>query len=314
MRTTAARLVAHGEPLVVEEVELPDPGPGEVLVDMEYAGVNPVDRYTALGRVAPEGPLPRTLGVEGVGTLDGRRVVLHGHGLAGQRDGLWARSAVVPAEAAVAVPEGVEPLAAAAMGVAGVTAWRTVTELGRVVAADRVLVLGASGGVGSMIVSLVRSVGATVWGQTEREGKAAWIRAHGADHVVVADADGLTRAAADLAPTVVFDPLGDGFTGAAIELLEPHGRLVTFGTSAGTEGTVPLQVLYRKGLTVLGYGGLIEPAEALARGIAAALDALREGRLQATVDQVLPLDAVNDAFERLAGRRVQGKLVLDLHG
>ena len=313
MRTKAARLVAYGEPLVVEEVELPEPGPGEVLVEMEYAGVNPVDRYAALGWVAPDGPLPRTLGVEGVGTLDGRRVLLHGHGLASRRDGLWAGAALVPAEAAVAVPDGVEPVAAAAMGVAGVTAWRTVTELGRVAAADRVLVLGAAGGVGSMIVSLVRSVGATVWGQTGSEAKAAWIRAHGADHVVVADADGLARAAADLSPTVVFDPLGDGFTGAAIELLEPHGRLVTFGTSAGTEGSVPLQVLYRKGLTVLGYGGLIEPADALAQGIAAALEALREGRLQATVDEVLVLDAVNEAFERLAGRHVQGKLVLDLH-
>lgn len=313
MRTKAARLVAHGEPLVVEEVELPEPGPGEVLVDMEYAGVNPVDRYVALGRVAPDGPMPRTLGVEGVGTLDGRRVVLHGHGLANRRDGLWAGVAVVPAGAAVVVPEGVDPLAAAAMGVAGVTAWRTVTDLGRVVAADRVLVLGASGGVGSMIVSLVRSAGATVWGQTGSEDKAAGIRAQGADHVVVADAGGLAHAVADLAPTVVFDALGDGFTGAAIEVLEPHGRLVTFGTSAGTEGTIPLQAIYRKGLTILGYGGLVEPAEAQARGIAAALDALRGGRLQATVDEVLALDAVNEAFERLAERRVQGKLVLDLH-
>lgn len=312
MRTRAARLTAHGAPVVVEEVEVPEPGPGEVLVEMVHGGVNPVDRYVALGLVAPETPLPRTLGVEGAGTVDGRRVVLHGHGLASRRDGLWSGYAVVPEAAAVDVPRGVDLLAAAAMGVAGVTAWRAVSELARVTAGDRVLVLGASGGVGSMIVSLARSLGATVWGQTGAEGKAAWVRAHGADHVVVADADGLVRAAAELAPTVVFDPLGGGFTGAAVALLEAHGRLVTFGTSAGTDGTVPLQALYRKGLTVLGYGGLIEPDEVLAQGIAAALRAVEQGRLQVTVDEVLPLDAVNDAFDQLAERRVQGKLVLDL--
>ncbi|MGH9087382.1 MAG: quinone oxidoreductase family protein [Acidimicrobiales bacterium] len=312
MRTTAAQLVVHGEPLVVEEVELPAPADGESVVEMAYAGVNPVDRYHALGRVAPATPLPRTLGAEGVGRLDGRWVVVHGHGLGSLRDGTWADAAVVPVAATVEVPAGVGPLAAAAMGVAGVTAWRTVTELGRVTAEDRVLVLGASGGVGSMIVSLARSIGATVWGQTGSDAKAPGVRSHGASHVVVAGTGDLARAVADLRPTVVFDPLGAGYTGAAVEAMAPHGRLVTFGTSAETHGTLPLQSLYRKGLTVIGYGGLIEPEEAISRGIAAALGALASGRLEATVDSVLPLAQVGEAFDRIAGRRVQGKLVLDL--
>lgn len=312
MRAAAARLVAHGEPLSVQEVDLPAPADGEAVLEMAYAGVNPIDRYGALGRVAPDGPLPRTLGVEGVGTVDGRWVVVHGHGLGSARDGTWAGAAVVPVAATVDVPGGVEPLAAAGLGVAGVTAWRAVTELARVTPGDRVLVLGASGGVGSMIVSLVRSIGATVWGQTGSEAKAAWIGSRGADHVVVAGTDGLAAAAADLRPTAVFDALGAGFTGAAVEVMAPHGRLVLFGTSADPSGTVPLQALYRKGLTVYGYGGIIEPPEAVARGIAGALRAVADGRLEVAVDSVLPLARVNDAFERLAGRRVQGKLVLDL--
>ncbi len=312
MRTSAARLVAHGQPIVVEDVDLASPGEGDLVVEMAYGGVNPIDRYHALGRVAPELPLPRTLGSEGVGKIDGRWVVVHGHGVGSRRPGVWSRTAVVPGAATVDVPGGVEPLAAAAMGVAGVTAWRTVTDLGRVEAGDRVLVLGASGGVGSMIVSLVHALGATVWGQTGNDEKAAWLRAHGADHVVVADEDALARALVELAPTVVFDALGGGFTGAAIEALEPRGRLVLYGTSAGPTGTVPLQQVYRKGLTVLGYGGLIEPADAMARGIAGALRAVADGRLQVTVDRVLPLAEVNDAFDRLAGRQVQGKLLLDL--
>ncbi|MGA2014839.1 MAG: hypothetical protein ABSH51_30525 [Solirubrobacteraceae bacterium] len=68
----AARLRRHGEPLVVEQVELPEPGEGEVRVALQYAGVNPIDRYIAEGRVAPDGPLPRTLGGEAAGSLDGR--------------------------------------------------------------------------------------------------------------------------------------------------------------------------------------------------------------------------------------------------
>ena len=97
VRARAARLVEHGQPLRVEEVDLVGPSADEVVVTMQYAGVNPVDRYGALGRTAPDGPVPRTLGVEGVGTVDGRTVVLHGGGLGTTRDGLWATAAGPPA-------------------------------------------------------------------------------------------------------------------------------------------------------------------------------------------------------------------------
>lgn len=311
----AARLVAHGAPLVVEEVGLAPAGEGEAVVEMAYGSVNPVDRYIALGRVAPDAPLPRTIGVEGVGRINGRWVALHGEGLGTRRDGVWAEAAAVPLGASVDVPEGVEPEAAAAMGVAGVTAWRTVTELARVTPQDRVLVLGASGGVGSMIVSLVRSIGAEVWGQTGSPSKAEVVRARGASRVVVA-ADGASVAAAvaSLEPTVVFDPLGGEFTGGAIEALSPRGRHVIFGTSADAEGRLHLQAVYRKSLRILGYGGLMEPAAALRRGMDEALRALREGRIEVAIDSVLPLDDVNVALERLATRQVSGKLLLALGG
>lgn len=309
----AARLVAHGAPLEVEQVALADPGPDEAVVEMAYAGVNPLDRYHVLGTVAPDVPLPRTLGVEGVGRMDGRWVVVRGHGLGSVLDGVWTERAVVPRAAAVAVPDGVDPKAAAAIGVAGATAWRTVTELADVVQGDRVLVLGASGGVGTMILSLARSAGATVWGQTGRREKTGVIEAAGADRAVVApDASSLVGAVRDFRPTVVFDPLGAAYTGAAVEVLEARGRLVLFGTSAGPEGAVPLQALYRKGLTVLGYAGLIEPEETLRRAVGAALGALADGRLRATVDAVLPLEGVNDALARLAAREAGGKLLLSL--
>jgi len=161
---TAARLIRHGAPLVIEELELPDPGPDEVVVDLAFAGVNPIDRYGAEGQVTPDALVPRTLGSEASGVVGGRAVVVRGHGIGTRRDGVWATGAVVPSAALVPVPEGVDLRVAAAMGVAGVTAWRVVTEKARVRPDDRVLVLGASGGVGSIALSVVRSIGATAWG------------------------------------------------------------------------------------------------------------------------------------------------------
>jgi NADPH2:quinone reductase len=311
MRVTAARLIQHGQPLQIEELDLAEPGDEEAVLEIAYAGVNPVDTYAARGLVAPDAPLPRTLGGEAAGTVDGRPVMVRGYGLGATRDGVWASAAVVPRGALIDVPEGVDLAAAATMGVAGATAWRTVTEVGEVTAADTVLVLGAKGGVGSMIVSLAHSLGATVAGQTGHADNHDWITAHGADYVVVAAADGLDEALADLRPTVVFDPLGGGFTGAAIEVLQPYGRLVLFGASAGPEGLVPLRSLYRKGVTLLSYAGLQATDEELKVAIVAAMQSLAAGSMKVTIDSAVPLEQVNDAFTRLASREVRGKLVLD---
>jgi NADPH2:quinone reductase len=313
-RARAARLYAHGEPLVVEEVDVPPAGDDEVVVEMAFAAVNPVDRYTAEGRVAPDGPLPRTIGMEGAGRRadDGRPVIVQGSGLGTARDGAWSSRVVAPSIAVTDVPAGVDLAEAAAMGVAGVTAWRTATEQAKVTADDRVLVLGASGGVGSMLVSLCHSLGARVWGQSGNPDKAAFITGQGAEQVVTAGAAELVAAVEALAPTVVFDALGDGFSGAAIEALAPYGRYVSFGVSAGPMAEINMQMLYRKALTVYGYGGLIESAERMAAGKAAALAALAGGRLKVVVADVLPLGRVNDAFTALVDRAVSGKIVLDV--
>jgi NADPH:quinone reductase len=219
---------------------------------------------------------------------------------------------VAPRTAVTPVPDGVDLAEAAAMGVAGATAWRTATDEARVTADDRVLVLGASGGVGSMLVSLCRSLGARVWGQTGNSDKAAFVRDQGAEEVVTAGAPDLLAAVEPLAPTVIFDPLGDGFSTAAIEALSPFGRLVSFGVSAGAIAEVNMQMLYRKGLTVFGYGGLIEPPERMEQGKAAALAALADGRIRVVIAERLPLSRVNDAFAALVDRSVTGKIVLDL--
>jgi NADPH2:quinone reductase len=308
---SAARLVEHGAALRIEEVTLADPGPDEVLVDMAYGSVNPVDRYAALGLVASNGPVPRTLGGEGAGTVDGKPVIVHGAGVGSARDGVWATAAVVPRAAITEVPDGVDLEKAATAGVAGATAWRTV-ELAGIGPKDRVLVLGASGGVGSMIVSFAHSLGATVWGQTERGSNSDWIRGLGADEVVVCGSEDLAKRSAALSATVVLDPLGDGFTAAGIELLEPGGTLVLFGTSAGSTGELPLQTLYRNSLRIIGYGGLSATHESLVEAKRGALKAIAEGQMTASIGATFGLADVNKAFDLLVKRKVQGKILLDM--
>jgi NADPH2:quinone reductase len=311
-RILAARLHEHGQPLRLDEVDLPEPGEGEVRVQLRYGGVNPVDRYIAEGRVAADAPLPRTLGGEASGELDGRPVLVAGEALGSARDGVWAKAANVPRPAILELPDGVSEREAAAMGVAGLTAWNTVVDLGQLGSEDRVLVLGASGGVGSVIVSLAKSLGATVWGQTGNAAKAGGIERQGADRVLVVGPDALAAALEDFDPTIVLDPLGGDFVRPAVEALAPGGRLVTFGTSAGPEVALNLQSLYRKSARILGYGGMQVGREARREGLQQALRALADGRMRVPIDDVLELGDVNEAFARLTERRVQGKLLLDL--
>jgi NADPH2:quinone reductase len=308
----AARLVEHGRPVVVAEVELGPPAEGEVRVDLAFGGVNPIDRYTAAGRVAPDARLPRTLGGEASGTVDGKPVLVAGSGLGAARDGVWAQAANAPSEAVLPVLDGVELQVAAAMGVAGLTALECVREVARVDKDDRVFVLGASGGVGSMIVSLAESAGATVWGQTGSEHKAGLIAEHGASRVLIGGPEEIAGPLGEFEPTAVFDPLGAGFVAAAVEALAPRGRMVSFGTSAGAEVTFNLQTVYRKMASILGYGGGRLTPEERRRGLEAGLEAVKAGELKIAIDEILPLDQVNEAFKRLVERRVQGNLLLDL--
>jgi NADPH:quinone reductase len=307
----AARLHDHHSPLRVEEVELSAPAPGEVRVELAFAGVNPIDSYVARGLVAADGPLPRTVGGEASGLVDGRPVLVTGAGLGSTRDGVWAGAANVPETAVVPLPDGVGLQTAGAMGVAGLTAWHTLN-LAEVGPGDRVLVLGAGGGVGLTAVSLAVAMGATVWGQTGSTGKAEAIRRRGAHGVLVTDASGLAGALADRAPTVVLDGLGGGFTAAAVSALAPRGRLVLFGTSTGSTSTMELQPLYRKGLRLLGYGGLILTDAERREGLAEALTAVADGRMRIPIDRVLPLEEVAEAFRLIGDRAVTGKIVLEL--
>jgi NADPH2:quinone reductase len=162
------------------------------------------------------------------------------------------------------------------------------------------------------VVSLATSTGAEVWGQVGQESKTASVQKCGARRVIVSDADELEDSLQELQPTVVVDPLGGLFTAAALRALQPRGRLVTFGTSAGADVTINMQNVYRRGQRIIGYGSFVLSDGERRSGVLAAIDALRTGRMQLPVDRVLPLESVNIAFDALRAREVAGELVLDL--
>ena len=163
-----------------------------------------------------------------------------------------------------------------------------------------------------MIVSLAAAAGATVWGQTGSEAKARQIRELGANAVLIGGPEALGDELAGWEPTVALDPLGGAFVAPVIAALAPRGRLVSYGVSSAPEVTFNMQQLYRKMLTVYGYGGMQITRDERRAGLQAALAALKAGELKVRVDEVLALDDVNGAFERLTERRVQGKLLLAL--
>ena len=180
---------------------MPDPVPadGEVLVDVTRLGepTRHLDQPGHSGTAASL--LPWIPGTEGAGTVDGQPVLVHGGGLGMVRHGVFATKVAAPADAVVTLPAGTDPATVAGLGVAGVTAWNCVHTLGACTADDRVLVLGASGGVGSLAVQIAVASGATVWGQTSSASKVAAVESLGASRVVVTDADGLAAATDELA-------------------------------------------------------------------------------------------------------------------
>jgi NADPH2:quinone reductase len=307
----AARIHRFGDSLQIDDnISDPQPGPGEVLINIEFVGVNPLDVWVTQGTVAGGSqPLPFVPGIEAIGVVDGRRFIVEPADLGTVRDGLYREWAVVPEAALLPLPEGVDPIQAAVMPVTGRTAWWLVNDVVPVSSADRVIVLGASGGVGSLVVQLAKARGAIVWGQTSSGEKTELITAAGADRAVVANADDLAAELDEFAPTIAFDALGGNFTRVLVEALQMGGRIGLYGTSSNPEATLDLRTLYRKGISLL--PGSVPPHRQRA-AFEAAVAELAAGRLRVSVDEVLPLDRAAEAHRRILTKAVRGKLVLQL--
>lgn len=348
----AAVLVREGDPedaLEVRATARPVPGPGEVRVRLDHAALNHLDLWIRRGM--PSVATPRILGADGVGTIGlagpgaqsllarrglstGDRVVLDPGSSCGtcracragdtslcrsfrvlgeHVDGTHAEEVVVPAASLHAAPEHLEGAEAGAFMLTFATAWRMLFTRAQVRPAERVLVWGASSGVGSAALQLCRTAGIETIATTRGESKVDVLRALGADHVVVTgDDEGagarVTDAVRELTAgdgvDVAFDHLGRVAWEPSMVALRRGGRYVTCGATTGANPGAAITRLFWKQLSMLGS------TMASAADVSDMLAFVRLHRIVPRVDAVFSLDDVVSAHRHLQAGTQVGKVVL----
>jgi NADPH:quinone reductase len=313
-RVKAIQIKEFGGPEVLEHTELPDPQPGEgqVLVDVARAGINFADTHVTRNDYLAEQELPLVPGGEIAGTTpDGRRVA------ALLMNGGYAEKVAVPEAALVPVPDEVDDDQAAALLLQGLTAWSLLNFSARVEEGETVVVEAAAGGTGSLAVQLAKRGGAKVIALASSEEKRALTLELGADAAVDSRAEDLREAilAANDGEQVdvVLEMSGGAAFDATLRTLAPFGRLVLFGIASREENDIRSGHLLRNSRAVIGFWlvHLFRRPELLRRGIGELLEAASSGELRAVIGGVYPLSEVRRAHEEIAGRKTQGKLLLD---
>ena len=320
MKAIRFRATGGPEALTLEEVPLPAPGPGQVLIRVEACGVNFIEVYqrTGLYQVA----LPATPGSEAAGV-----VVVPGEGVAGFRPGdkvvstnvigAYAEYALVPADRLVRIPEGITTHQAAAVLLQGMTAHYLTHDTFPLAPGDTCQVHAAAGGTGLLLVQMARRRGARVIGTTSSEEKAVLARQAGADEVILYTRENLverTRALTDGAGVrVVYDSVGRTTFLPGLDCLATRGMMVLFGQSSGSVDPVEPSLLQRKGslfLTRPTLNHYIVTADELQARATAVLTAVADGSLTVRIGAEFPLAEAADAHRELEARRTTGKVLL----
>lgn len=293
----------------------PVPGDGEVVLEVLAAALNPIDVNVGAGRFhGGHPPLPYVPGCEGAGRVAGSNGLVWAYGTIGlSRDGTFAERVAVPREELIEVPEGADPVLAAAFGIAGLAGWLPVAWRAPLSGGETVLVLGATGAVGLVAVQAARVLGAgriVAAGRSE-EGLAR-AREAGADAVVrIGEGGGLAEALREACgdgADVIVDPLWGEPLAAALTAAKRGARVVHLGQSAGPEATLASAHVRGKQLELLGHTNFAVPREDLAREYGRLLEHAVAGRIRLDVER-LPLDQVAAAWERQAAGP-HAKLVL----
>jgi NADPH:quinone reductase-like Zn-dependent oxidoreductase len=271
-----------------------------VVVDVQVAGLNPVDLYTAAGELPDKPPLPSVAGLEGIAGFQGRLVYFDSPV---RPFGSMAERALVDPSSLVDVPAGVEPELAVSFGIAGLAAWLALEWRARLQPGETVLVLGASGVVGQIAVQAARLLEAGRVVAAARDGESLQRAGedYGADATVdLGDEVGLTerfKDSAEGAVDVVIDPLWGPPAIAAIGALGEGGRLVQIGNSAGQTAEVPARLVRNSVRSILGHTNFAVPQEIKASAFVRMCEHAAGGRLKVPV-QTVALEEVDQAWVR----------------
>jgi NADPH:quinone reductase len=304
----AAVVSELGRPPTLGDVPDPEPGDGEVLLEVAASSLNPIDIAVGAGRFYGGHPsVPYVAGAEAVGRIagDSGLVWAAGAGIGVARDGALAERAAVPEVSLTPVPEGADAEVAVAVGIAGMAGWLPLVWRAPVREGETVLVLGATGTAGLVAVQAARLLGAgrvvAAGRDPERLARAAEV---GADETVrIGETGDLARAFRGASggdgPTLVFDPLWGEPLVAALDAAATGARVVNVGQSAAAEATIPSGFVRGKQLDLLGYSNFAVPRDVVRDEYRRLVEHAVAGAIRVDFERV-SLDEVAEAWERQA--------------
>jgi NADPH:quinone reductase len=317
----AIRFHTYGGPevLKLEEIPVPEPGTGQALVRVVAAGVNFIDVYQRTGLYKTA--LPFTCGVEGAGIVEktgpeveikpGSRVAWFLH------PGALAEFAVVPAVRLVPVPEGLDFDSAAAALLQGVTAQYLCETTYPIKPGDRALVHAGAGGVGLLLIQMLKHKGATVFTTVSTPEKAKLALEAGADRAILYAQEDFVSRVKQLTQgqgvNVVYDSVGLATYQGGFEVLRPLGMLVLFGQSSGRVPPIDPSTLVEKGSLFLTRPSLAHYAgdrQSLIERSEKVFDWIRDGWLHLRIGHRYPLVDAAQAYHDLESRKTTGKILI----
>ncbi|MEE2980529.1 MAG: quinone oxidoreductase [Pseudomonadota bacterium] len=322
--TKAIRIHAYGGPEAMswEDVEVGEPGAGEVLVRHTAVGLNFIDVYMRSGQY-PQPAFPAGIGLEGAGVVEavgagvddvaaGDRVAY-----AGGPPGSYCESRLMPAAQLVTIPEGLDDNQAAAMMLKGMTAEYLLRRTYSVKSGDTILFHAAAGGVGLIACQWAKHLGATVIGTVGTGEKAELAAAHGCDHPIIVCEENFVAKVRDITDgagvPVVYDSVGKATFNGSLDCLAPLGMMVLFGQSSGAVPTFEIATLGAKGSLFLTRPSLMAynaKREALLASAAALFEVTAGGQVKIEINQTYALVDVVQAHTDLEARKTTGSTVL----
>ena len=320
----AIRVYRHGGPEVMqlEDIAVPDPGPGEALVEIHCSGVNFVDTYVRSGLYKPPS-IPFTPGAEGAGV-----VVKAGAGVTDVRVGervayatsmgSYAEYAVVPAWKLAPLPESIDFRAGAAIMLQGMTAHYLTTSTFALKAGQTALIHAGAGGVGLLLIQMARKIGARLLTTVGTVQKGELARAAGADEIILytqSDFEVEVRRLTNGAGVdVVYDSIGATTWEKSMNSLKPRGYLVLYGNASGPVPPFDPLTLMKASLfvtrpTLIHYASTREEIQSRTRDL---FGWMKSGELKLKYEHIFPLSEAARAQTELEARRTTGKVLLQV--
>ncbi|MSQ18581.1 MAG: NADPH:quinone oxidoreductase family protein [Betaproteobacteria bacterium] len=308
--------------LVVENIASPQPGPGQLVVTMQAAGVNFPDVLIIQGKYQHKPEMPFSPGAEASGIVKAVGPGVTGFSVgdavaAVMTYGAFAEEIVVDAARAIKLPARFDMKVAACFGLTYGTSYHALKDRARIRPGETMLVLGAAGGVGLAAVELGALMGARVIAAASSEEKLATCRRFGAAHTINYAEEDLREALRKIVGNdgvdVVYDPVGDKYAEPAVRSLAWGGRFLVVGFAAGEIPKIPLNLLLLKGASIVGvfWGNFSQrEAAANANNNATLVRWIASGHLKPLISATYRLDQVPAALTDMSNRKVQGKVVV----